>query len=67
VADANVAPQLEHVILGKDVADEAAALARAQLTFGRRRDARGVLATMLQHRERIVDLLIDRRGSNDSD
>ncbi len=67
VADADVAPQLEHVILGKYVADEALGLARAQLAFHRGRDARRVLAAVLQHRQRVIEALIDRGGSDDSD
>ena len=60
VADAGVAPQLEHVVLAEDVADEAAAFVGAQLAFDRRCDARGVLPAMLQHGERVVEPLIDR-------
>jgi hypothetical protein len=30
-------------------------------------DARGVLAAMLQHRQRVIDLLVDRRVPDDAD
>ena len=43
------------------------ALAHEQLALGDGHDARGVLAAVLQHRQRVIDPLIDSAGSDDSD
>ena len=68
VADADVALELEHVVLLEHIAHQSAALAHAQLAVARGGgDAGGVLAAMLQHRERIVEALIDRARSDDAD
>ena len=66
VADADVALELQHVVLLEDVAHQALALAHEQLAVGDRGDARGVLAAMLQHRQGVIDPLIDSAGSDDS-
>ena len=67
VADADVALQLEHVVLLEDIAHESTALAHAQLALTRGGgDAGGVLAAMLQHRERIVEALVDGAGTDDA-
>ena len=67
VADADVALQLEHVVLLEHVAHQAAALAHVELALGRGRDAGGILAAVLQHGERVVEPLIDRAGADDAD
>ncbi len=67
MADADVAPQLEHVMLLEDIAHQAAALAHAQFAFDGSGDAGGILAAMLQHGERVVQPLVDRACADDSD
>ena len=67
VADADVALQLEHVVLLEDIAHQACALAHVELALAGGGDAGGILAAVLQHGERIVDALIDRAGADDSD
>ena len=67
VADAGIALELEHVVLLEDVAHQAAVLAHAKLPVAGGRDAGGVLAAMLQHRQRVIDALIDRARSDDTD
>ena len=67
VPEADVTAELEHVPLLEHVADEAVALADAQASRVVRHDARGVLASVLQHRERIVDRLIHGLMTDDSD
>ena len=47
--------QLQHVPLLEHVAHQAAALAQEQLAFVAGHDARGVLAAVLQHRQRVID------------
>ena len=61
VADADVALQLQHVPLLEDIAHEADVLAQEQFAFVLGHDARGILAAMLQHRQRVIDTLVDRR------
>jgi hypothetical protein len=66
VADTDVALQPQHVALLEDVAHQAVALADEQPpVLGH--DAGGVLAAMLQHRQRIVDGLVDGFVPDDSD
>jgi hypothetical protein len=67
VADADVALEVEHGLLVEDVPDQARALVHRQQALARGDDARGVLATMLQHGQRVVDALVDRRRADDSD
>ena len=67
VADADVARQLQHVLLLEHIAHQAGALARAQPALEGGHDAGGILAAMLQHRQRIVQTLIDRAGADDAD
>ena len=67
VADADVALQLEHVMLLEDIAHQAAALAHVQLALAGGGDAGGVLAAVLQHGQRVVEALIDCAGADDSD
>ena len=66
MADADVALELLHVVLLEDIAHQALALAHEQLALGDRRDARRVLAAVLQHRQGVIDPLIDSAGSDDS-
>ena len=67
VPDADVALELQHVPLLEHVADQAVVLAQEQLAVVRGHDARGILAAMLQHRQRIVELLVDRAVTDDAD
>lgn len=67
MTEADVAFETEHVPMLKHIANEARLLAHEELAFVARHDAGGVLTSMLQHRERIVDLLIHRRMTDDSD
>ncbi len=67
MADADVAGELEHVLLLEHVAHQPGALARAQPALERGHDAGGILAAMLQHRQRIIQTLIDRAGADDAD
>ncbi len=65
MADAHVAAQFQHVVLLEGIAHQTAALADRQRAAGGRGDAGGVLAAVLQHRERIVQTLIDGTGPDD--
>src|SRR4029077_10088157 len=67
VADADVALELEHVMLLEHIAHEPAALAHAELAVAIGGDAGGVLATMLQHGHRIIETLVDGACSDDAD
>src|SRR5687767_11408158 len=67
VANADVTAQLQHVVLSEYISHQATALARAKLAFGRGGDAGRILPAVLEHGERIVEALIDRGGSDDSD
>ena len=67
VADTDLAGELEHVLLFEDVAHEARAFARAQAPLEGRHDARGVLTAMLQHRQRVIESLVDRSGAHNAD
>ena len=58
MTDADVALQCQHVPMLEDVTDETGLLAQKQLTFVAGHDACGILATMLKHGQRIVDLLV---------
>src|SRR4029077_3607751 len=66
VANADIALEPEHVVLLEHVADQPPALADGELPLARGGDASGVLAAVLQHRERIVQALVDLTGANDS-
>ena len=57
----------QHVALLEDVAHQAVLLAHEQLAFVAGHDAGGVLATMLQHRQRVIDLLVGGRVPDDAD
>ena len=59
--------QLEHVLLLEHIAHQARALARAQPPFEGRHDAGGILAAVLQHRQRVIQTLIDGAGADDAD
>jgi hypothetical protein len=67
VTDADVALELEHVLLLKHVAHQTRVLAHEQLARLAGHDSGGVLPAMLQHRQRVIDALIDRAHSNHSD
>jgi hypothetical protein len=66
VTDADVAAQLEHVLLTEDIAHEALPLAHADETVDGGHDPCGVLPAMLQHRQRVVETLIDRAFTDDT-
>ena len=66
VADADVALELEHVVLaGTRRAPGHCPCARTARPPDRG-DAGGVLAAMLQHGQRVIDPLVDSAGSDDS-
>ena len=65
VAHAHVALELLHVVLLEHVTHQAAPLAHEQLAVEDGGDARRVLPPVLEHRERIIDSLIDSAGSDD--
>lgn len=67
MAHAHIASQARHVALMKNIANKTVALPYVQLTRIPGNDAGRVLASMLQHGQRIVDSLIDRPVSNYSD
>ncbi len=67
MADADVAFELEHVMLLEHIAHQATALAHVQLALGRGRDAGGILAAVLQHGQRVIQTLVDRTGADDAD
>ena len=67
VSEAHIAAQAQHVAFLENIPNETVAPAQMQpATFGRH-DSRGVLASVLKHGERIVEPLIDRLLSDDSD
>jgi hypothetical protein len=66
VAHAHVAPKILHGVLIEDVAHQPLPLAHEELAIGHRGDACGVLPTVLQHRQRIVDAMVDATGPDDS-
>ena len=67
MADADVALQPQHVALLEDIAHQAVLLAHEQLAVVAGHDARGILAAVLQDRQRVIDLLIDWRVPDDAD
>ena len=67
MADADVALQRQHVAMLEHIPHQAGLLAQEQLAFVEGHDAGGILAAMLQHRQRVIDLLIGRRVADDSD
>ncbi len=67
VTEAYVAGELQHVPLEEHVADQAVALADAQAAAVVRHDAGGVLPAVLEHRQRVVERLIDGLMTDDSD
>ena len=67
MADPDVALQLEHVLLLKDVAHQTRVLAHEQLAVFAGHDAGRILAAMLQYRQRVIDPLIDCIDTDHSD
>ena len=67
LTNALVSLQGQHVLLLEHIAYQPGSLARAQPPFVRGHDAGGILAAMLQHRQRIVQALVDGTGANDTD
>ena len=59
MAHAHVALELLHVVLLEHVAHQALALADEQLAVLDGRDARGILTAVLEHRQRVIDALVD--------
>ena len=66
MADTDVATQFEHVLLAEDIAHQARALAHGGEPLARGHDAGGILAAVLQHRQRVIETLVDRFGTDDS-
>ena len=67
MANADVAFQLHHVVLLEHIAHESRALAHVELAFRRGHDAGRILPAVLQHGQRVIQALIDRRISHDAD
>jgi hypothetical protein len=66
MAHAHVALELLHRALVEHVAHQALSLVDEQLAVLDGRDARGVLAAMLQHRQCVIDALVDSTGTDDA-
>ena len=60
VTDADIARQITHVARTEDVAHQAHGLMNVELQTVERRDARRILAAMLQKEQRVVEALINR-------
>ena len=67
MADADVAHQLFDVMLFEDVLHQAVVLAQVQPHAIAGHHPSGVLATMLQYGQGVVNLLIDRISANQAD
>jgi hypothetical protein len=67
VADAGVALELQHVALLEHVAHEPVVLAQEELALVGGHDPRRVLAAVLKHRQRVIDLLVDGTETDDAD
>src|ERR1700692_71207 len=67
MSDADVAFELEHVLLLKYIADQPGVLAHEKFTGLRRHDSRRVLTAVLQDGQRVIDPLIDRTYTDHSD
>ena len=65
MADADITPQLEHVLLAEDIAHQPLPLAHADKAIGDGDDARRVLAAVLQHRQRVIEPLVDGGSADD--
>jgi hypothetical protein len=59
MTDAEIADQLLHVARVEDIAHQAIIFAQIEFALVAGDDAGGVLAAMLQHGQRIVDILVD--------
>ena len=67
MSHADIALKTQHMTLMENIADESVSFAYMQaLPFGRD-DSGSILATMLQHSEGIIERLVDRLVSNNSD
>ncbi len=67
VPDPDVALEFEHVLLLKHIAHQPRILAHEEFAVLRGHDAGGILAAMLQNRQRVIDSLIDRAYAHHSD
>src|SRR5262249_15346292 len=67
VPEAHVALELDHVVLLEHVAYQPAALAHGQLAVAGGGDAGGVLTAVLQHRQGVIEALIDGAAADDAD
>jgi hypothetical protein len=67
MADAGLTAQLHHVALLENVADQTVALAGTKQALIVCRDTGGILAAMLQYSQRIVECLVNRLVTDDSD
>src|SRR5262249_42162275 len=67
VSDTERALELEHVVLLEHIAHQTAALAAVELILAGSGDTRRILPAVLQHCHRIVEALIDRSRTDNSD
>ena len=67
MADAHISGQTQHVTGMKHIAHQAVAFAQMQLTFVGGHDTGGVLPAMLQHRQPVINRLVDTVFTYDSD
>ena len=67
VAYAHVAAQFQHMTLLEDIAHQTGFLAQEDLVAVGGHDARSILTAVLQHRQRVIDALIDRAGARNTD
>ena len=67
MSDADAAAQLQHVVAVEHVAHQSRALVQAQPFTIDGRDARGVLAAMLQNGQRVIQRRCDFGFADDAD
>ena len=67
VSDTGVADKVSHIPCAKDVAHKALGFKKRKAVALHRADAGSILSAVLQQKERIIDLLIDRTVCEDSD
>ena len=66
MADTHITGQIDHVPGAEDIPRQAVVLAHMQLSSIHDDNAGGVLATMLQHQQGVVERLIDRAFTKNS-
>jgi hypothetical protein len=67
MADTDLAAQSQHMPLVKDIADETIALAQKQMAILLRHDTGGILTSVLQVSQCVIQRLIHRTLTNDAD